>query len=227
MCIRDSSKQANQSSDKIAELDEIRSEYNEVWFRIRQYPEDPKRWWKVTDTFQVGMRKATAPTRFGNIVNEFETYPLVRYGIDPILFWYRLRLLIPKEAYETVDAAAAVVDCLVSMSMLFLVFAPISFVVLVASLPFLSMVSVVISVAMYYVTYRASLSRLRSYGEHFKAMFDVYRQDLFRQTKELLRAAREPKELKFWQDARQYFWYRRPPSPAPPDVDLLGDFPAS
>jgi len=215
--------QTDLSPDRIAELDRILSEYNELWFRIRQYPEDRKQTWKVTNTRQVGMRKATAPTKFGNIVDEFETYPLVRYGIDPIFFWYRLRFLVPKDAYETVDAAAAVVDCLVSMSMTFLVFAPISFAIGVSSSVLWSVIVALASLLMSYAAYLVSLSRLRSYGEHFKAMFDMYRQDLLRQAKELIRAAKDPQESEFWQEVVNYLWYRRVLS----DRDALADFPAS
>jgi hypothetical protein len=217
------SSQADLSSDKIAELDQVRSEYDELWFRIRQYPEDRKQTWKVTNTLQVGMRKATAPTRFGNIIDEFETYPLVRYGIDPIFFWYRLRLLIPKDAYETVDTAAAVVDCLVSMSVLFVAFAPVSLAIGVTSSVALSVVVALASLLMSYVAYLVSLSRLRSYGEHFKAMFEMYRGDLLRQAKELIQAAKDPQEFEFWQDMVRYLWYRIALS----DHDILADFPAS
>jgi len=198
------------SAKELAELDETYSRYSELWFSIRQYPEDPKLIWKVTDKLEVGRRKVTCPTRFGNIVAEFESYPVIRYGIDPVFFWYRLRFLLPKEAYEAIDNSAAIVDSLVFTSVAFAMFTPLY--MLVSS--FACTVSIAVALAsllLSYCAYRLSLLGLRSYGEHFKALFDVYRQELFSRMQNLMsRPSNVKEEFAFWERIQGYLMYSKP-----------------
>jgi len=50
------------TADERKELDEARRKYKELWFGIRQFPEDRTGTWDVAPGIRVGMRKATAPT---------------------------------------------------------------------------------------------------------------------------------------------------------------------
>src|SRR5207249_536400 len=61
----------------------------EIYWRLRMYPIESD-----------GKFVAQAPTRLGNIVMGFEQYSLSRYGMDSVFFWYRLRILMDKDARE-------------------------------------------------------------------------------------------------------------------------------
>jgi len=169
------------TADERKELDEARRKYKELWFGIRQFPEDRTGTWDVAPGIRVGMRKATAPTRFGNIVQEYETYPLLRYGMDTVFYWYRLVLLIPKDSYDMIDDASAAAESLMFTSVVFIAFA-VFFAFFSQGYPdlFLRVSVVGSSLLLSYLVYRASLHPLRSYGENFKALFDAYRGELFR-----------------------------------------------
>jgi hypothetical protein len=51
----------------------------------------------------------TLPTRFGNTIRAFESYPVIVYGVDSIAAWLRLTAVLPKQsASATADARAEV-----------------------------------------------------------------------------------------------------------------------
>lgn len=55
------------------------------------------------------------PTRFGNVLRAFESYPLEIYGADGVPAWTRLASVISKEFAAGADEARAQVDCLVNL----------------------------------------------------------------------------------------------------------------
>lgn len=162
---------------------------------------------------KVGMREARCPTRFGNIVAEYESYPNIRYGIEPTLFWYRLMFVIPKDVYSTLDDAGAAVECLVFTSAVLLAFAPFYLILsVITSTDLLTHVAgAMIALSLSYFVYRLSLFPLRIFGEYFKAVFDLYRKDLDASLSKLRPAPRSLEdEARFWKDIRNYLWYRQP-----------------
>src|SRR5262249_2356964 len=56
------------------------------------------------------------PTRLGNIIESFENYPNVKYGLDSVFYWYRLWVVLDKDLREEIDSAQAVVDSTVYIS---------------------------------------------------------------------------------------------------------------
>jgi hypothetical protein len=87
-------------------LDTSDPSYNERWAYLRQFPTDADR-----------VPTATAPTRLGNILAQYEAdYPLKRYGLDAVFFWPRLWLLIDKDTREEIDKEWAPTDCLLYLS---------------------------------------------------------------------------------------------------------------
>jgi hypothetical protein len=50
------------------------------------------------------------PTRFGNAIRAFETYPYKVYGVDSIPAWLRLQGVVPKDFVSTINDARAQVD---------------------------------------------------------------------------------------------------------------------
>jgi hypothetical protein len=49
----------------------------------------------------------------GNIIDEYEAYPLSRYGMDSAFYWPRLWLIIDKDVRNEIDGEWAVVDAAV------------------------------------------------------------------------------------------------------------------
>ncbi len=49
-----------------------------------------------------------APTRLGNLIQSYETYPEFKYGLDSAFYWYRI--WVSKDTKEEIDNAQPVVD---------------------------------------------------------------------------------------------------------------------
>jgi hypothetical protein len=73
--------------------------YLEAWTELRKFPVDGD-----------GNRVALYPTRLGNLIAAYESYPDTRYGIDAIFYWYRLWLLLDKDLREDLDSRQAMAD---------------------------------------------------------------------------------------------------------------------
>jgi hypothetical protein len=58
------------------------------------------------------------PTRFGNVLRAFESYPLEAYGADGAPIWTRLVSVIDKDFATSIDDARAQVDCLINLATL-------------------------------------------------------------------------------------------------------------
>jgi hypothetical protein len=63
-----------------------------------------------------GQAYVRSPTRLGNIIESFENYPEVKYGLDSVFYWYRLWVVLDKDLREEIDSAQAVVDSTVYIS---------------------------------------------------------------------------------------------------------------
>ena len=50
------------------------------------------------------------PTRIGNIIEMYETYPDLKYGLDGVFYWDRLWVVLDKDLREENDSAQAVAD---------------------------------------------------------------------------------------------------------------------
>src|SRR5262249_16347622 len=50
------------------------------------------------------------PTRLGNLIEAYENYPLLKYGLDSVFYWYRLWVVLDKDLREEIDNQQSVVD---------------------------------------------------------------------------------------------------------------------
>ena len=129
------------------------------------------------------------PTRLGNLITSYEIYPKERYGMDSVFYWYRIWLSLDKDVREEIDGKQALVDstiyvsasCIL-LSLLFFVYGIVKLCdtkLIVTSLSagnffFLSLISLACS----YLMYLSSLELHIAYGETFKAMFDMHREEV-------------------------------------------------
>lgn len=128
-----------------------------------------------------GDPKVVYPTRLGNILTGFETYPDVKYGLDGVFFWPRLWLSIDKDLREELDGVQAVVDgtvyacfALIIAALMSLLYTLLLLPDFAWQLPALALGALLLS----YGCYRASLSPYVQYGALFAAAFDQYRDRL-------------------------------------------------
>lgn len=152
-----------QAKDKKNEARKI-----ELDLEAAQFPLDPA----------TGEPVARYPTRLGNLMASFETYPNVKYGIDGVFFWPRLMVSVDKDLRAELDNAQALVDGAIYACLAFAIAAPTCLAYhfflpaeRVGTWLVLSAGSLVLSV----VCYRAAVLRYGQFGALFAATFDQHR----------------------------------------------------
>jgi hypothetical protein len=156
--------------------------YDELWYEIRQYPTDDE-----------GTYIATRPTKMGNILASYESYPERRYGMDSVFYWYRLWLKLDKDTRGEVDRLWASTDGLLylaagalGLGAVYLAVAGAaalaaangaSWTLTAAEQTFYALGGLLLMLASH-VPYRLSISGHLQNGETFKSLFDLYRSKL-------------------------------------------------
>lgn len=163
------------------------------------------------------------PTRFGNVIRAFETYPYHVYGIDSIPGWLRLQAVIPKEFQALLNDARAQVDFFVNTLFLSVVVAILaatrcvldvianwrSFDNLSLTFP----VAAIVAIAIAWIAYHAAVGLAVAWGDIVKSAFDLYLPSLAKQLGYQLPDT-EPKRKAFWEAATSMFLYWTPLDPA-------------
>jgi hypothetical protein len=132
---------------------------------------------------------AAMPTRLGNLIHEYETYPRQKYGLDSVFFFYRLWVAIDDDLREELDSKQAAVDgslylsfCLLLTALSFLGYALLQLfsgaVVPWVGPWWFSLLLALAAMACSALVYRLSLQAHAQYGEFYKALFDQHRTKL-------------------------------------------------
>jgi hypothetical protein len=157
-----------------------RRKYLEASVELRKFPMNEK----------TGEYEAQFPTRLGNLIAAYETYPNLRYGMAAVFYWYRIWLKIDKDTKEDVDDRASIADGLVysSFSLLlsgtaWLVYSVLTVFKLTTTLSYVPpgpspLMFAACFLLAAYLLYRASIYVHSQYGEVFKSIFDVYGKDI-------------------------------------------------
>ena len=175
------------------------------------------------------------PSRFGNAIRAFESYPIVVYGVDSIPAWFRLAAVIPKQLTSAAADARAEVDFFLNTFALSLMLAAIAlgrFLWDVPSLeaidlvhyskhqwPFLACIVVFVAIAA--LAYNGAVARAVAWGEHVKSAFDLYLPKLAETLGYRLPNTLDQRR-KFWTTFNLMALYSQPPmdpSPFPPSSD--------
>ncbi len=112
------------------------------------------------------------PTLIGNLQRATEEYAQVRYGLDAMVCWPRLWMLLPKEVQQDVTTARErlyATTRLYVWSALFIAWAPLAWWATVAGLGGIRL------------AYAGMVSAAMNYGEFVRAAFDLYRHKLYDQ----------------------------------------------
>lgn len=127
------------------------------------------------------------PTRLGNVIRCFETYPYVAYGIDAIVLWPRLISKIDPAFASTIDDAKTSFDfmlntsflnaftcvCIITMGLSSR--APLA---IESSLPWLWRAGLFLTLAL--IFYHFAIGSAMAWGTQVRAAFDLYRFDLLK-----------------------------------------------
>jgi hypothetical protein len=115
--------------------------------------------------------KQQMPTHFGNVLKACELRPSARYGLNAIVCWPHMWLVIPahvrseiSEARATLDSHASIVTC-GALLMLWL--------------PILNWPIIPVALVLIVTAYFASISSAMTYGRLVDATFDIYRPLLY------------------------------------------------
>lgn len=106
------------------------------------------------------------PTRLGNILRSAEKAPDHRYGIDAVIAWPRLWLLLPKDTRDMLSASRANLDTLVELwawGLFFLAWA------------FLWPWAALIALAWMLIAYLLTLRAARTFADLLVSAFDLHR----------------------------------------------------
>lgn len=133
-----------------------RAEFADVDQRLRRMPGDGE----------------YLPTKTGNILRAGERRPAEKYGLDAIVVWPRLWLLLPADTCSELSQARSALDSAVASliwGLLFVGFAALVWWALIAA------VAVVIAAYLYWIPSRAAV-----FADLLKSAFDIHRIALYR-----------------------------------------------
>jgi hypothetical protein len=129
------------------------------------------------------------PTRLGNILRSFQTYPFRQYKMSGTTLWPRLRAKIDKEYATAIDDAKTPLDFIINFSFLSAILSlAILIVGLLYPLPLASRrvglywgIVFIAFAFLSYLSYLLAIGQTREWGNMFKSAFDLYRWDLLKQ----------------------------------------------
>lgn len=132
---------------------------------LHSYPPDPQR---------------AMPTFLGNVIRTAEDHARVRYGLDPIVAWVRVFPSISSPIQEALEANQTRLGLAIRIIAQTVCFAILGTLFEAVSGKWLAGVLVLaVSWAVVYLAYQAAIQAAKSYSELIRAVFDLYRFDLY------------------------------------------------
>ena len=126
-------------------------------------------------------REQLLPTRFGNAVRSFERHPRSRYGLDGVVIWPRIALLLTDQEQQIVADAQTDVAFFVNASVFAIVLGCLVIADAIAhgALPFGLCWLYALPFVVAWAAYRLSVGAAVRWGDTFRAVVDVHRLDLY------------------------------------------------
>jgi hypothetical protein len=148
------------------------------------------------------------PTRFGNVLRSFETYPLRQYEMDGVVLWPRIVSLADKDTLGMVEDARSSLDFFVNCMVLSAILAALLFVlgccVLDGATPRWQLVSWALEVAalgsIALLCYAVCPSKIAAWGGQVKSVFDLFRGDLLKKMGYTQVASTRQEERDLWRE---------------------------
>ncbi|MEX2498850.1 MAG: hypothetical protein WD397_08235 [Wenzhouxiangellaceae bacterium] len=150
------------------------------------------------------------PTRFGNVIRAFETYPRIMYGLDDIPGWLRLLGVLPETYRVLIEDLKAMTDFWLNLRLITLLIAVLAIVFLVRGYgsPLLVPAIIVVWTLFDLLLSYASRDAAIQWGETVKAAYDVYLPKL-REEMRLSEPTDADDEFRQWQSFSRAVIYRR------------------
>lgn len=118
------------------------------------------------------------PTRFGNVVRGYESYPWVRFGLDDSVVWKRVDTLLTTREQELQATARSDVEVLLNGSLLAAIVGMTVFLDRLVH-PSATAASVLGFAAISYFLYRLAASAEERFGNEKRASIDLHRLELY------------------------------------------------
>jgi hypothetical protein len=137
------------------------------------------------------------PTTLGNILQSAESAPHHKYGLDAVISWPRLWLLLPKEVKEDLSASRERLDTMIELwvwGLLFLGWTGLWIWAIAVSMLWMLMANFLISEA------------ARAYADLLEASFDLYHWELYKATRWPMPKKTGKYELAAGSQLNQFFW---------------------
>ncbi len=172
-------------------LEKIYLDEGQIAEKIREFPPTSRK--RIYPLFHSRNRMDRypyqSPTRFGNLVLEYEDYSFNRYGIRKGIFWNLLFHSLSEETkkeFKLKDAIADMCVYLCFVILLYIFLGPLGFAIqkkgLIEisgySIPLLSILCFLASVIAFILMYEITIAQHRSYGNFFKFIIDAHRKEL-------------------------------------------------
>jgi len=176
-------------------MDETQSQWKGLW-TLLVTPEaqaDPDRYIKVKDHWNDLARTlnnqypdeldAVLPTRLGNVIRSFESYPWRQYKMRAIALWPRLAVLLDESYAGLIDDAKSSLDFMLNASLLCSVLAALTATAYLVFPAGLATARVLVPLAaelavlcgLSYFFYLAAIPRANAWGVMVKGAFDLFR----------------------------------------------------
>jgi len=143
--------------------------------------------------------QAAMPTRFGNAIRAFESYPLQVYGADGPPVWLRLASVVPEKFAGEVDDARGRVNFLLNLLFILVLFSIAALARAATATPWLAvgealrageagglrvhpaLIAALAALLLVFPLYAFAINQAKAWGELVKAAFDCYLPDLAKQ----------------------------------------------
>jgi hypothetical protein len=163
------------------------------------------------------------PTRFGNVIRSFESYPSRHYGLDANEFWPRIVSVASKESLDVAEEERSSVDFFANCAVLSALLAAVLFVagcsVTDSETPVgtlirwpLETLAAVLSAVLFY---QGSIGKVTGWGAQVRSIYDLYRWDLLKRLGYQQIASTKPDERALWGSVSKQFIYGDPPTGSP------------
>lgn len=170
-----------------------------------------------------GTRGLLLPTRLGNVIRSFETYPQHPYGMPAIAVWPRLQAVLPATYAQALDGAQTAFSFMLNCSFLSIILAvALTFLGLLRTHPFRPasdhawIAWTVVFALLWRLFYFGAINRAAEWGTQVRTAFDLYRGALLTQLGYETKPETAEEERRMWDAINYKFAFPDNPYPEPP-----------
>lgn len=132
---------------------------------------------------QFGTSDSIRGTALGNIVESYNTYPFLRYGMEGEIYWTHLQNYMPEAFLKRIREQKIIFDFCLTMATLGVGYGLLAFVVgplLSSDTSYWLAIGLIAVLFSYVVYYRLAVFVATQYGDLIRASFDLFRGDLLK-----------------------------------------------